>query len=92
MSLSLLLDAFDAAEETGPPFDTDRPAMNPAAPSASQGRFRRFADFYPYYLSEHSHPVCRRLHFVGTVLVIASLIAAALTGRALQEKRTRSGG
>ncbi len=71
MSLSLLLDAFDAAEETGPPFDTDRPAMNPAAPSASQGRFRRFADFYPYYLSEHSHPVCRRLHFVGTVLVLA---------------------
>jgi hypothetical protein len=57
--------------------------MNPAAPSASQGRFRRFADFYPFYLSEHSNPTCRRLHFVGTVLVIASLLAAALTGRAL---------
>ena len=64
----------------GPPFDHDRPAMNPAAPSASQGRFRSFADFYPFYLSEHRHPVCRRLHFIGTVLVIASLLAAAFTG------------
>jgi hypothetical protein len=54
--------------------------MNPAAPSASQGRFRSFADFYPFYLSEHSHPVCRRLHFVGTLLVIASLIVAPVTG------------
>lgn len=57
--------------------------MNPAAPSASQGRFRSFAEFYPYYLSEHSHPVCRRLHFVGTLLVLAVLAAAALTGQAL---------
>jgi hypothetical protein len=55
--------------------------MTPAAPSASQGRFRSFADFYPFYLSEHRDPVCRRLHFIGTVLVIASLLAAALTGR-----------
>lgn len=58
------------------------PAMNPAAPSASQGRFRSFADFYPFYLSEHRHPVCRRLHFIGTVLVIASLLAAAFSGEA----------
>jgi hypothetical protein len=59
-----------------------RPVMNPAAPSTSQGRFRTFADFYPFYLSEHSHPVCRRLHFVGTVLVLACLVAAAITGAA----------
>ena len=59
------------------------PAMNPAAPSASQGRFRSFADFYPFYLSEHSHPTCRRLHFIGTALALASLVAAALTGEAL---------
>lgn len=66
------------------PHSETRPAaMNPAAPSASQGRFRSFADFYPFYLSEHSHPVCRRLHFVGTVLVLASLVAAAITGSAL---------
>lgn len=57
--------------------------MNPAAPSASQGRFRSFAEFYPFYLSEHSNQVCRRLHFIGTVLVLAALLAAALTGNAL---------
>jgi hypothetical protein len=61
----------------------ERPAMNPAAPSTSQGRFRSFADFYPFYLSEHSHRVCRRLHFIGTALVLTSLVAAAVTGEAL---------
>ena len=25
-------------------------------------RFTRFADFYPFYLAEHSNPTCRRLH------------------------------
>ena len=54
--------------------------MNPAAPSASQGRFRSFADFYPFYLSEHSNRVCRRLHFIGTALVLAALVTAAVTG------------
>lgn len=56
--------------------------MNPAAPSASQGRFRSFADFYPFYLSEHRNQICRRLHFIGTVVVIASVLAAAFTGDA----------
>lgn len=32
--------------------------------------FTRFADFYPYYLQEHQNSRCRRLHFVGTSLVI----------------------
>lgn len=32
--------------------------------------YTRFADFYPFYLAEHSDPSCRRLHFVGTTLVI----------------------
>jgi len=35
-------------------------------------RYSRFSDFYPYYLSEHSDRTCRRLHFVGTALVIAT--------------------
>lgn len=41
--------------------------------------FRSFTDFYPYYLQEHQDRACRRLHFVGTGLVIASLLAAVLT-------------
>jgi hypothetical protein len=41
--------------------------------------FRAFRDFYPFYLSEHAHPTCRRLHFVGSTLVVACIIAAILT-------------
>lgn len=42
-------------------------------------RYERFADFYPYYLSEHSDRTCRRLHFVGTALVIATLLYALVS-------------
>lgn len=41
--------------------------------------FDRFADFYPYYLQEHSDSVCRRLHFIGTSLVILILATALLS-------------
>ena len=41
--------------------------------------FASFRDFYPFYLSEHSEPGCRRLHFVGTTLVFACLLAALVT-------------
>lgn len=43
--------------------------------------FRNFGEFYPYYLAEHSNRACRRLHFVGTALVIAVLCYAFATGR-----------
>lgn len=33
-------------------------------------QFPTFADFYPYYLREHQNRTNRRLHFVGTSLVI----------------------
>lgn len=42
--------------------------------------FASFRDFYPYYLGEHRHPVCRRLHYLGTSLVILVLLAAVWTG------------
>lgn len=41
--------------------------------------YRSFAEFYPFYLSEHEHPVCRRLHFAGTSLGLACLIVALIT-------------
>ena len=44
-------------------------------------QFRTFDEFYPYYLSEHSNPTCRRLHFVGTSLVIALLAYAIGSGK-----------
>jgi len=36
-------------------------------------------DFYPYYLSEHSNATCRRLHFIGSSLVLITLAYAILT-------------
>ena len=42
------------------------------------GKFSSFAEFYPFYLSEHRHPICRRLHFVGSSLAIACVLAAIL--------------
>ena len=43
--------------------------------------FRSFGEFYPYYLSEHRDSTCRRLHFVGTALVIVLLAYALSTGQ-----------
>lgn len=42
-------------------------------------RFTRFSEFYPFYLSEHQDRVNRRLHFVGTSLVIALVLFALVT-------------
>lgn len=41
--------------------------------------FASFREFYPYYLSEHADRRCRRLHFVGTSLVIGCLVMLART-------------
>lgn len=43
-------------------------------------RFGSFREFYPYYLSEHQDRTCRRLHFIGTtlVLVVAGVAIATL--------------
>lgn len=42
--------------------------------------FRSFSEFYPYYLSEHKAPVCRRLHYIGSTLVLAILATLVATG------------
>jgi hypothetical protein len=43
--------------------------------------YTSFADFYPHYLAEHSKPSTRRLHFIGTLLVLATLAYCVVTGR-----------
>lgn len=53
---------------------------HPASATGSGARYRSFAEFYPFYLGEHAHPVSRRLHVVGTAGTIA-LLVAALWGR-----------
>jgi hypothetical protein len=42
-------------------------------------RYASFREFYPFYLSEHSHRICRRLHFAGSLLVIAVVLVAIAT-------------
>ncbi|MFI8481201.1 Mpo1-like protein [Pseudomonas sp. NPDC078700] len=42
-------------------------------------RFQSFAEFYPYYLQEHSNPTCRRLHYAGSSLVLLILAYSLLT-------------
>lgn len=42
--------------------------------------FNSIKEFYPFYLSQHESRANRRLHFVGTSLVIALLIAAVVSG------------
>ena len=32
-----------------------------------------FEEFWPYYVSQHADPTCRKLHFVGTTLAFACL-------------------
>ena len=41
--------------------------------------FTSFAEFYPYYLSEHKNRTSRRLHFCGTLGVL-SIAACVLFG------------
>lgn len=36
-------------------------------------KYKSFSEFYPYYLTEHQHPISRRLHFIGTGLVFLTL-------------------
>lgn len=43
--------------------------------------FASFRDFYPYYLGEHSNRLCRRMHFVGSSLVIADVLLAIFSDR-----------
>jgi len=48
-------------------------------PQETSLKYGSFAEFYPFYLSEHSDRTCRRLHFAGTSLGLACLIVAVIT-------------
>ena len=43
--------------------------------------FRSFAEFYPFYLTEHRNPVSRALHYIGTWCAVACLVFLGLSGQ-----------
>ncbi|WWC67562.1 uncharacterized protein I206_101471 [Kwoniella pini CBS 10737] len=47
--------------------------------SAPPGGFQSFQSFYPFYLGEHSKPLTRRLHLVGTSIALASFARSTLS-------------
>jgi hypothetical protein len=49
--------------------------------SSMRKEYTTFTEFYPFYLSEHSHPMCRRLHVIGSAFVLAMIGYAVLTQR-----------
>jgi hypothetical protein len=48
-------------------------------PTTEDKKFNTFAEFYPFYLSEHSNQTSRRLHFVGTSIGFLCIVAAIFT-------------
>jgi hypothetical protein len=58
--------------------------MNTATTSATvppdPKAMKSFAEFYPFYLSEHSNLTCRRLHFAGSTLSLACVAMIFVTG------------
>ena len=49
---------------------------------ALKKKYKTFREFYPYYLSEHTNPTCRILHFIGTTIVLTALLTALITRNA----------
>jgi hypothetical protein len=41
-------------------------------------RLSSYEEFWPYYVSEHMEATTRRLHVLGTSLVLAALVAGVL--------------
>ncbi len=50
--------------------------LEPAPPST-------FEEFWPYYVSQHRDPRCRRLHFVGTTLAMGCVAVSPIVPPAI---------
>jgi hypothetical protein len=50
------------------------------APSVSSQRIATYREFWKFYVSEHSNPVSRILHFIGSGLAILLLLISPIVG------------
>jgi hypothetical protein len=44
-------------------------------------KYQSFSEFYPFYLSQHQHPICIKLHYVGSCVALASLFYALFSSQ-----------
>jgi hypothetical protein len=44
--------------------------------TSNEGRFTSFAEFWPFYVQEHSLPATRWVHFLGSTLAVVLVIVA----------------
>jgi len=49
-------------------------------PQVEEQRYTSFTEFYPFYLNEHSNPLCRALHYIGSIGVLSIIAYAIATG------------
>ena len=52
---------------------------NVQEPGQEALNFSSFSEFYPFYLGEHQDQTCRRLHVIGTSLVLIAFTYIVLT-------------
>lgn len=45
-------------------------------------KYQTFWSFYPYYLTEHSNPICRITHYIGTSLLFVVIALSIYTSNA----------
>jgi len=44
-------------------------------------QYKTFAEFYPYYLSEHQNLTCKRLHFIGSIGILMLITFVIMTSQ-----------
>lgn len=44
-------------------------------------QYKTFAEFYPYYLSEHQNLICKRLHFFGSLGILMLITFVIMTSQ-----------
>jgi hypothetical protein len=43
-------------------------------------QYQNFAEFYPFYLSQHQNSTCRQLHFIGSLLILVLISYTIYSG------------